>query len=106
MQIEAGSNNGNPPNIHENEDIDMGKVFLCYNDSISCRTFKFQLIAVGSGMVSSVIFQVPNQPIYFFDDWWIENGQSKGRKEDQVSSDVFQPLILRFSFVRIHGDSS
>ena len=35
-------------------------------------------------MVSSIIFQVPNQPIYFFDDWWIENGQSHGRKEDQA----------------------
>ena len=49
----------------------------------------FKLIAVGSGMVSSVIFQVPNQPIYFFDDWWIENGQSHGRKEDQA---CFQKL--------------
>ena len=30
MQIEAGSNNGNPPNIHSNEDIDMAKVSLYF----------------------------------------------------------------------------
>ena len=35
MQIEAGSNNGNPPNIHNNEDIDMGKVSL--NNPADCN---------------------------------------------------------------------
>ena len=30
MQIEAGSNNGNPPNIQSNEDIDMAKVSLLF----------------------------------------------------------------------------
>ena len=31
MQIEAGSNNGNPPNIQSNEDIDMAKVSLRFS---------------------------------------------------------------------------
>ena len=40
MQIEAGSNNGNPPNIHSNEDIDMAKVGLLF--FVCC----FQLIVL------------------------------------------------------------
>ena len=41
MQIEAGSNgNNNYPNIHDNEDIDAAK-----------------LLAVGGGIVTSIIFQ-------------------------------------------------
>ena len=60
MQIEAGSNNGNPPNIHDNEDINIAK-----------------LIAVNAGMVASILQQVPNQPIKFYGDWWQENGEPK-----------------------------
>ena len=48
-------------------------------------------------MVSSIIFQVPNQPIYFFDDWWIENGQSHGRKEDQACFSKKNREIARVS---------
>ena len=62
MQIEAGSNNGNPPNIHDNEDINIAK-----------------LIAVNAGMVASILQQVPNQPIKFYGDWWQENGEPKGK---------------------------
>ena len=41
MQIEAGSNgNNNYPNIHDNEDIDAAKI-----------------LAVGGGIVTSIIFQ-------------------------------------------------
>ena len=43
MQIEAGSNNGNPPNIQSNEDIDMAKVSLL---------FCFQLIELLNGYFS------------------------------------------------------
>ena len=35
MQIEAGSNNGNPPNIQSNEDIDMAKVSLYFLFDVS-----------------------------------------------------------------------
>ena len=59
MQIEAGSNR-NPPNIHDFEDIEMAKA-----------------IALKAGMTTSILFQVPNQPIHFYDDWWIENGQPR-----------------------------
>lgn len=68
MQIEAGSNR-NIPNIHDDEDIQMAK-----------------LIAVKSGMVTSILQQVPNQPIKFYGDWWQENGEPKARKEDQFCS--------------------
>ena len=67
MQIEAGSNgNNNYPNIHDNEDIDAAKI-----------------LAVGGGITTSIIFQVPNQRIKFYDDWWFENGEPHGRKEDE-----------------------
>ena len=67
MQIEAGSNgNNNYPNIHDNEDIDAAKI-----------------LAVGGGITTSIIFQVPNQRIKFYDDWWYENGEPHGRKEDE-----------------------
>ena len=64
MQIKAGSNR-NPPNIHHNEDIKMAKA-----------------IALKAGMTTSILFQVPNQPIHFYDDWWIEIGQPRGLVSD------------------------
>lgn len=41
---------------------------------------------ISGGLVTSVIMQVPNQRLYFHDDWWYENGKPKGRKEDQLCS--------------------
>jgi len=55
--------------------------------------------------VASVLFQVPNQRLYFHDDWWYSGGVPYGRKEDQLCSytwrlflnDLVQGLLkLRF----------
>ena len=68
MQIE-GRGNGGPPNVKTDLEIVAAK-----------------LLAVSGGMVSAVVFQIPNQRLYFYDDWWYNGGQPMGRKEDQLCS--------------------
>ena len=75
LQIEAGKN-GDPPDISENSDIKMAKI-----------------LAISGGFPTSIIFQVPNQRLYFPDDWWYEGG-SGIEKNYKGLSQIFYPTFL------------
>ena len=58
LQIEAGRNSNAPPDPETNGNI-----------------LELKALSLYGGFVTSMIFQVPNQPIHFYDDWWFSDGE-------------------------------